>query len=96
MKGVYILKMKKLTVVVNSKSGLHARPAGLFVKTANKFKSNIIVKKQDKAINGKSIIGVLGIAASNGEELEIIADGHDEIEAIDEIRVLFNEKLIHE
>ncbi|SHK07057.1 HPr family phosphocarrier protein [Paramaledivibacter caminithermalis] len=88
--------MQKLTVVVNNKSGLHARPAGLFVRTANKFKASITVSKNGRSVNGKSIMGILGIAASKGDELEIIAEGHDEIEAINEIKVLFNSKLIHE
>jgi len=88
--------MKKLTVVVNSKTGLHARPASLLVKTANMFASNIILKKDAKAVDGKSILGILGLAVSNGDELEIIAEGHDEAEAISEIRVLFDEILIHE
>ncbi|KGG80899.1 hypothetical protein Y919_03450 [Caloranaerobacter azorensis H53214] len=88
--------MKKLTIVLNNKYGLHARPAGLFVKTANKFKSSITIKKDGKSANGKSIMGILGIAASKGDELEIIAEGCDEVEAINEIRALFNSILIHE
>lgn len=88
--------MKKLTVVVNSKAGLHARPASILVKTANMFAANITLKKNAKSVNGKSLLGILGLAASSGDELEIIVEGHDEAEAIDEMRVLFNEVLIHE
>ncbi|WP_432403925.1 HPr family phosphocarrier protein [Wukongibacter sp. M2B1] len=88
--------MEKLTVVVNSKSGLHARPASLLVKTANNFVSNITIKKDGRAIDGKSILGILGMAALNGDRLEIIADGRDEVDAINEIKILFNEILIHE
>lgn len=90
------LAVKKLSVIVKSKSGLHARPAGLFVKIANQFKSNITIKKGDKVVNGKSIMGILAMGTSAGDELEVIAEGQDEVEVIKEMEVLFNTILIHE
>lgn len=88
--------MEKLTIVVNSKSSLHARPAAMFVGTVKSFASKVIIRKEDTYANGKSIMGILSIAASEGDTLEIVAEGHDEVEAIGAIRDLFETQLIHE
>lgn len=58
--------------------GLHARPATMLVKLATKFRSEFHIRKDDMVINGKSIMGVMTLAAEYGSELEIIADGVDE------------------
>jgi len=57
--------------------GLHARPAAEFVKTASRFRSEISVKKDEDFVNGKSILGVMTIAAEFGSELTIRAEGDD-------------------
>lgn len=88
--------MERLNVTVESKCGLHARPASMLVSTANKFSSNITLKKQDRAANAKSILGVLSIAAANGDELEVIVEGQDEAEAADALNDLFRNQLINE
>lgn len=85
--------MKKSTVIVNSECGLHARPASMLVSTAIKFSSNILIKKNDKTANCKSILSVLSIGASNGDELEIVIEGQDEADAFDTIKDLFDFRL---
>ncbi|WP_099188470.1 HPr family phosphocarrier protein [Tepidibacter mesophilus] len=76
-----------------NKVGLHARPAALFVQTASKFESQISIEKDNRTVNGKSIMGVLTLGASFGDKVTIIIDGFDENEAIKVIEEFFNEKL---
>lgn len=78
-------------VTITNESGLHARPASIFVKEASKFKSNIKVVKNDKEYNAKSIIGVLSMGAVKGDNILIIAEGEDEEEAIDALINLISE-----
>ena len=81
-------------VVVANQTGLHARPASLFVKTANRFRSKITLHKQDKAVDAKSIIGLLSLGVSKGTEITITAEGEDEQLAVEALVVLikgFNE-----
>ena len=68
--------------MVKNETGLHARPASLFVQKAAKYKSTIKVKKDGKEANAKSIISVLSLGASFGSEITIIADGPDAEEAV--------------
>jgi len=70
-------------ITLTNKTGLHARPASLFVKEASKFSSVIMVAKNGKKYNAKSIIGVLSMGAGNGDTISIIADGNDEVEAVE-------------
>jgi phosphocarrier protein HPr len=85
--------MKKSIVMVNSECGLHARPASILVSTALKFSSSILIKKNDKTANCKSILSILSIGASNGDELEIVIDGPDETDAFNTIKDLFDFRL---
>lgn len=85
--------MKSITVTVNSDTGLHARPAGQFVSVASTYKSDIKVKKNDREINGKSIMGILSLCVNTGEEITIYADGVDENEAVMGLNKLFSEGL---
>lgn len=73
--------MTKHPVVVRLKTGLHARPAALFVQEANKFSSEIFVEKDDKKVNAKSIMGIM-MAISSGTEIYISADGADADQAV--------------
>ena len=82
--------MKKSIVTVNSECGLHARPASMLVSTAMKFSSDILIKKNDKTANCKSILSVLSIGASHGDKLEIIIEGQDETDAYNIIKDLFD------
>lgn len=72
-------------VVIRSKQGLHARPAALFVQLANKFDADITIVKGDQEVNGKSIMGILTLAAEKGARVKIIAEGHDAQEAIEQL-----------
>ena len=74
--------MVKKKVVIKNKLGLHARPAALFVQTAAKFKSDIYIERDEREVNGKSIMGVMMLAAEVGSKITIIATGEDEKEAL--------------
>jgi phosphocarrier protein len=74
--------MIKKEFKITNKTGLHARPAALLVKTTGKFKSNIFISKDGYEINGKSIMGVMTLAAESGSVIEVTVDGEDEEEAI--------------
>ncbi len=77
--------MIKRTAKVTNKLGLHARPAALLVTTATKFESQFFISKDSIRVNGKSIMGVMMLAAEMGTELVLEVDGPDEIEAMEEI-----------
>jgi len=64
-------------LVVINKLGIHARPAALFVKLANRFACNILVEKDGEQVNGKSIMGLMMLAAGPGSKLVIICEGED-------------------
>ena len=70
---------------VSNELGLHARPSASFVKMAQRFKSNIFVEKDGEVVNGKSILGLMTLAAGKGTKLRIIAEGNDADRAIDEL-----------
>ena len=77
---------KKITI--KNESGLHARPAALFVQIANKYDCEINVKKGRQKVNGKSIMGIMMLAAEKGSKISIIADGADAEEATKELESL--------
>ena len=72
-------------LVVKNKTGLHARPAAVFVQIANKFDSEITIEKEDQKVNGKSIMGILMLAAEKGAIITIIAEGDDAERAVEEL-----------
>lgn len=80
-------------LVVKNPSGIHARPASRFVSAANKFESKLTIIKDGKAINGKSILGVLGAAITCGSEVEFILEGSDEQEALQALVALVDSGL---
>ena len=83
-------------VILQNKLGLHARPAALFVKAASKFKSEIKVQKEDLIVDGKSIMGLMMLAAESGSKLTLQINGEDENEAMNELIELFKEKFYEE
>jgi phosphocarrier protein HPr len=85
---------KEVTVI--NKLGIHARPAAMFVKAANKFESNITVEKDGEQVNGKSIMGLMMLAAGQGSKLIITAEGHDAEAAVRELESLFHRKFDEE
>jgi len=85
-----MLVKKELTV--KNKTGLHARPAALFVQKANKYESDITIIKDDQEVNGKSIMGILMLAAEKGAKITIIAEGDDAETAMEELsEILLND-----
>lgn len=81
---------KQVTII--NKLGLHARAAAKFVRSASGFECDIEVMRGGQCVNGKSIMGVMMLAASQGTTLEIMADGRDEREAIDALAKLINDR----
>jgi len=73
------------TVTLGSKSGLHARPAGVFVQHAKGFQSQITLAKNDKTVNGKSILSVLTLGAEQGDQVVLIVNGDDAQSAMNEL-----------
>lgn len=69
-------------VVIDNRHGLHARPAALFVKTANRFQAEIWIEKEGERVNGKSIMGLMMLAASKGSVLRLIGEGEDAAELL--------------
>lgn len=76
-------------VIVN-KLGLHARASALFVKTASRFSSDIKLAKEDVEVNGKSIMGIMMLAASKGVTVRLTVEGADEAEAMQAVGDLIN------
>ena len=81
---------KKIKVL--NKTGIHARPASQLVKTASSFAADITIKKGDKKVNAKSILGVMGLAMAYNDEIELIIEGTEAELASDKIKALFDEK----
>ena len=69
--------------VVNNQVGLHARPATFFIQMANEFKSSIWIEREERKVNAKSLLGVLSLGIVKGTEINLIADGSDEEEAVE-------------
>ncbi len=84
--------MLEKKVRVQNKLGLHARPAALLVKTANKFKSDVFLTRESQVVNGKSIMGVMMLAANYGSEITLSVKGEDEEAALAELTRLFDSK----
>ena len=79
-------------LTVQNKLGIHARPAAMFVKTANRFDCDIFVEKDGEKVNGKSIMGLMMLAAGPGSKLTIYTEGEDGKQALDEIEALLKRK----
>ncbi len=73
--------VKEVTVL--NQVGLHARPATFFIQKANEFKASIWIEKTDRRVNAKSLLGVLSLGIIGGTAIKIIADGSDEVEAVE-------------
>ncbi len=76
-------------VTVTNQAGIHTRPASMIVRTAARFNADFFIHKDGYEINGKSIIGVMTLAAEQGSRLELVFDGEDEGEAADALEKLF-------
>ena len=82
--------------LVSNKLGMHARPAAMFVKTANRFSCDIFVEKDGEKVNGKSIMGLMMLAAGPGSKLTVHAEGNDASQALAEIETLLARKFDEE
>lgn len=84
----------KLTIL--NKSGIHARPATLFIQEARKYKSDIWVIKDDRKVNAKNILGVLSLGIVKGTEITLEAEGEDCIQALKALEILIKNKFDEE
>ena len=84
--------MHDKTVTIVNKLGLHARAAAKFVTLASSFASDIRIAREGQEVNGKSIMGVMMLAASKGSDITLIADGNDENDAIDRLSELITQR----
>jgi phosphocarrier protein len=83
--------MVRRTIKIINKLGLHARAAAKLVATASEYESTIKISRKDKQVDAKSIMPVMMLAASQGVEVELIADGKDEAEAIEALAALIED-----
>lgn len=85
--------MTTRVVEVTNRIGLHASPASFFIQQACSFQSSIWVEKGDRKINAKSLLGLLSMGIRQGEEITLIAEGSDEVAALDGLEDLLHNKL---
>ena len=81
--------MKEFKYVITDAEGIHARPAGLLVKEAMKYSSNITLEKEEKVVDAKRIMAVMGLGVKQGQEVTVKADGSDENAAIAALQEFF-------
>lgn len=84
------------TFIIQNKYGLHARPAALFVQATAEYESEVFIEKDGVEVNGRSIMGVLMLAAEKGSKITLKVDGDDEAAAIDALVALLNGNLDNE
>lgn len=84
--------MIEQSFVIKNKLGLHARPASILVQKISGFKSSVKIAKEEEIVDGKSLMGVLTLAAACGETLKFIVDGEDEVEVINVLKELIENK----
>ena len=80
--------MTSRNITIKNSVGLHARPATFFIQKANSYKSSIWVEKEDRRVNAKSLLGVLSLGITKDMTITLIADGADEVEALNGIEDL--------
>jgi len=85
--------MEKAQTVIKNATGLHARPASLFVKKASEFKSDIKISTDEKEVNAKSIMSVMSLGAGKGTKVSILAEGIDEKKAVLELVKFLDEEM---
>lgn len=88
--------MEVQSFVIKNKLGLHARAAALLVKTANQFVSHVSIEKDGLEVNGKSIMGILMLAATKGTRITLKAEGKDALQAIEALGRLIENKFNEE
>jgi phosphocarrier protein len=79
-------------LLVQNKMGIHARPAAMIVRVTNKYKAEVFVEKDEEQVNGKSIMGLMMLAAAKGTQVKFLATGADAPQMLDELEQLFARK----
>lgn len=85
--------MKEFTYTVNDKLGIHARPAGMLVKTAKSFESDITIEKDGKTIGAKKLMMLMGLGIKCGDTVTVKVEGADEDNAVKAMKDFFTENL---
>lgn len=85
--------MKEFRYVITDEQGIHARPAGLFVKEAAACECNVTISKEGKEVDAKRILGVMGLGVKKGQEIVLKTDGADEDAAMDKLSAFLKENL---
>jgi phosphocarrier protein HPr len=80
------------TLTVQNKMGIHARPAAMIVRVTNRFKSEIFFEKDEEQVNGKSIMGLMMLAAGRGSKIKVSVQGEDADELLNDLEQLFERK----
>ncbi len=87
------MEKQQVEILITNKTGLHARPASLFVQEANRFESQIEVSYNGKKVNAKSLLSILGLGAHQNSKIVIEVEGEDANEAIIALKKMFEEEL---
>lgn len=83
---------KSIELTVSNKMGIHARPAAMIVRVANRYGAEVMVEKENEQVNGKSIMGLMMLAAGSGSKLRFVATGNDAEKLLEEMADLFKRK----
>lgn len=84
--------MTEATTTIENKTGIHARPASVFVQKAASFKSKVQLKAKGKTVDAKSILMIMSMGLVKGTEVTIVADGPDEADAVAQLKALVDSK----
>ena len=88
--------MPEQVVKIMGENGIHARPAGIFVKQANHFQSTVSLQFGDKKVNAKSIMNIMSLGLVHGSEIKLITEGPDEDKALEALTNLVNSNFVLE
>lgn len=83
--------MLQQTITITNKLGLHARASAKLVARANRYSSEILIKRSNQTVNGKSILGVMMLAATQNTEITLVIEGEDESQAMEDLSTLISE-----
>ena len=84
--------MTEATTTIDNKTGIHARPASVFVQKASSFKSKVQLKAKGKTVDAKSILMIMSMGLVKGTEVTIVADGPDEADAVAQLKAMIDSK----
>ncbi len=86
-------QLKEFQYIIQDNEGIHARPAGLLVKEAQKYTASIKIQKETKQADAKRLFAIMGLAAKKGEEITVLIDGPDEAECAQALQSFFKDNL---